>query len=77
MSAMQKTAWLLSAVVLVCSGASCGSSTVKLSGTGADLPQPLYQKWFQEYSKAHGGAQINYQGTGSGQGVQSVIDSTC
>ena len=44
---------------------------------GATFPQPLYQKWFQEYSKAHPGVQINYQGTGSGQGVQSVIDNTC
>ncbi|MGO9108370.1 MAG: phosphate ABC transporter substrate-binding protein PstS [Thermoguttaceae bacterium] len=77
MSAVQKTCWLVAAVALVCSGASCGSSTVKLSGTGATFPQPLYQKWFQEYSKAHEGVQINYQGNGSGQGVQSVIDNTC
>jgi phosphate transport system substrate-binding protein len=58
------------------SGASCGKAT-KLSGTGATFPQPLYQKWFQEYSKAHQGVQINYQGVGSGQGVQAVVDGTC
>ena len=75
MSAMQKTLWLLSAVALVCSGVSCGSST-RLSGTGATFPQPLYDKWFQDYSKAHPGVQINYQGVGSGQGVQAVIDNT-
>ena len=51
MSTLQKTTWLLSVAALVCSGVSCGSSTVKLSGTGATFPQPLYQKWFQEYSK--------------------------
>jgi phosphate transport system substrate-binding protein len=77
MSRPQKTWWVLSAAVLVCSGVSCGSHSTKLSGTGATFPQPLYQKWFQEFSKSHPGTQINYQGTGSGQGVQSVIDHTC
>jgi phosphate transport system substrate-binding protein len=73
---MQRLFWLLSSVALVCSGVSCGSSKVKLSGTGATFPQPLYQKWFQEYTKSHADVQVNYQGTGSGQGVQGVIDHT-
>ncbi len=77
MSVLRRTTWLLVSIVLVCSGVSCGpSSTVKLSGIGATFPQPLYQQWFQEYSRAHPGVQINYQGTGSGQGIQAVIDKT-
>ena len=75
MSAIQRTYWLLSAVAVVCSGVSC-SSSVKLSGTGATFPQPLYQQWFQEYCKAHRGVQINYEGVGSGQGIQAVTDNT-
>ena len=76
MSAIQKTFWLLSAVVLVCSGVSCGSSKVKLNGQGATFPEPLYNKWCQEYAKTHKGVQINYQGVGSGEGIKGVIDHT-
>ncbi len=76
MSAIQKTLWLLSAVVLVCSGVSCGSSKVKLNGQGATFPEPLYNKWCQEYAKTHKGVQINYQGVGSGEGIKGVIDHT-
>ena len=76
MSDWRKALWLVCAVALACSGVSCGSSTVKLSGTGATFPEPLYKKWFQDYTKNHEKVQINYQGTGSGQGVKNIQDRT-
>ena len=76
MSATKKTLWMIAAAALIFSGVSCGSSTVKLNGAGATFPQPLYQKWFQEYGKNHQGVQINYQGIGSGEGIKGVTDHT-
>src|SRR5258707_10986800 len=41
----------------------------KINGAGAPFPQPIYSKWFSEYSASHPGVQINYQSIGSGGGV--------
>ncbi len=54
------------------SGATSSSSTAtSLNGAGATFPQPLYQKWFQEYDKKTGVA-INYQAIGSGGGIKNI-----
>ncbi len=42
-----------------------------LTGAGATFPAPLYQKWFQEYSRQHG-VRINYQAIGSGGGIKQI-----
>jgi phosphate transport system substrate-binding protein len=44
----------------------------KLTGAGATFPEPIYEKWFSEYSAAHPGVQINYQPIGSGGGVRQM-----
>src|SRR3972149_11399145 len=46
-----------------------------LNGAGATFPQPLYTKWFDEYSRLTG-VKINYQGVGSGGGIKAVTDGT-
>jgi phosphate transport system substrate-binding protein len=46
-----------------------------LNGAGATFPAPLYQKWFDEYSKLTG-VQINYQPIGSGGGIKGLQDQT-
>jgi phosphate transport system substrate-binding protein len=51
-------------------------SEVKLYGSGASFPAPLYNKWFKQYTAAHPEVQVDYQSTGSGQGVTAVIDGT-
>lgn len=43
-----------------------------LTGAGATFPNPIYQKWFSEYSSAHQGVRINYQSVGSGAGIRQV-----
>lgn len=53
-----------------------GSAVVRLQGTGASFPQPIYQKWLSEYGKINGGAQIDYQSTGSGTGVRQIQEGT-
>jgi phosphate transport system substrate-binding protein len=47
-----------------------------LNGAGATFPNPIYQKWFTEYSSSHAGVQINYQSLGSGAGIRQVIAGT-
>jgi phosphate transport system substrate-binding protein len=51
-------------------------SQTKLTGAGATFPNPIYQKWFSEYSKAHSDIQINYQSIGSGGGIRQVSEGT-
>jgi phosphate transport system substrate-binding protein len=46
-----------------------------LNGAGATFPAPLYQKWFDQYSKL-GGVQVNYQAIGSGGGIKGLQDQT-
>ena len=50
------------------------SQQVKLTGAGATFPNPIYQKWFSEYSKLHSDVQINYQSIGSGGGIRQVSE---
>ena len=44
----------------------------KITGAGATFPNPIYSKWFSEYSASHPGVQINYQSVGSGAGIHQV-----
>jgi len=48
----------------------------KLTGAGATFPYPIYSKWFSEYSASHPGVQINYQGVGSGAGINQITAGT-
>jgi phosphate transport system substrate-binding protein len=48
----------------------------KITGAGATFPNPIYSKWFSEYSASHPGVQINYQSVGSGAGIRQVSTKT-
>ncbi len=62
----------MACALLLCVAASAQS----LNGAGATFPNPIYQKWFTEYSSAHKGVQINYQSLGSGAGIRQVVAGT-
>lgn len=48
---------------------------VEILGAGATFPQPLYTKWFDiYYTKTQGLVKVNYQGIGSGGGIQQLIE---
>jgi len=51
-----------------------GQTTI--NGAGATFPNPIYQKWFAEYHKAHPDVQFNYQSIGSGGGIRQVLAGT-
>jgi len=63
---------LMVCALLLCVTASAQS----LNGAGATFPNPIYQKWFTQYSSAHKGVQINYQSLGSGAGIRQVTAGT-
>jgi len=46
-----------------------------LTGAGATFPDPIYKKWFDEYSKKTG-VKINYQSIGSGGGIRQFTEGT-
>ena len=47
-----------------------------INGAGATFPNPIYSRWFAEYSQAHPGIHINYQSIGSGGGIRQVSEGT-
>jgi phosphate transport system substrate-binding protein len=63
---------LLAASALSVSGAFADT----INGAGATFPAPIYQKWFDEFHKAHPAVQINYQSIGSGGGIQQLTQGT-
>lgn len=46
----------------------------QLNGAGATFPNPIYSKWFAEYSASHSGVKINYQAVGSGAGIRQASE---
>jgi len=49
-------------------------AAVKLNGSGASFPFPIYSKWFKDYSKATKGVRVDYQSKGSGAGIQDFLN---
>lgn len=69
---MTRTLKLMVCALVLCVTASAQS----LNGAGATFPNPIYQKWFTQYSSAHPGVQLNYQSLGSGAGIRQVTAGT-
>jgi phosphate transport system substrate-binding protein len=55
---------------------AAGAAAETINAAGATFPAPVYQKWFEEYHKAHPDVQINYQAIGSGGGVRQLTEGT-
>jgi phosphate transport system substrate-binding protein len=49
---------------------------VKLIGSGASFPFPLYSAWFKDFSKKNNGVTVDYQAKGSGAGIQDFTNHT-
>jgi phosphate transport system substrate-binding protein len=55
---------------------SMAADIVKLKGSGASFPFPLYGRWFKEYGKVNQEVRIDYQAKGSGAGIKDFINKT-
>lgn len=65
---------IFAAAALVVVVASAGAQN--LTGAGATFPNPIYSKWFSEFTAAHPDVHINYQAVGSGAGITQVTNKT-
>lgn len=57
-------------------GTSTGQAAASLNGAGATFPKPLYIEWIGEFQAANPGVKINYQGIGSGGGIEQFTKMT-
>jgi len=55
-------------------GSTCGIGTI--SGAGSTFVQTILQEWISGYQRACPRATINYQGAGSGAGIQQLTAQT-
>ena len=62
--------------ILLAVTASVAGSAETINAAGATFPAPIYQKWFEDYRKAHPDVQINYQSVGSGAGINQLTQGT-
>ncbi|MGZ8408878.1 MAG: phosphate ABC transporter substrate-binding protein PstS [Hyphomicrobium sp.] len=49
---------------------------VRLIGSGASFPFPIYSAWFKQFSKDTAGVTVDYQAKGSGAGIQDFVNRT-
>lgn len=49
---------------------------VRLIGSGASFPFPIYSAWFKQFSKDTAGITVDYQAKGSGAGIQDFVNRT-
>jgi phosphate transport system substrate-binding protein len=49
---------------------------LRLIGSGASFPFPIYSAWFKQFSKDTPGVIVDYQAKGSGAGIQDFINHT-
>jgi phosphate transport system substrate-binding protein len=61
---------------LLAASSSWAGEAVRLRGSGASIPFPLYGLWFKEYGKAHRDVVIDYQAKGSGAGIKDFTNKT-
>jgi phosphate transport system substrate-binding protein len=77
---MRTRAYALALSALLCGILSAPSASIgqslRLTGSGASFPFPLYGQWFKDYSKARENVTIDYQAKGSGAGIRDFINKT-
>ena len=49
---------------------------VRLTGSGASFPFPLYSAWFKSFSGTSKSVSVDYQAKGSGAGIQDFLNHT-
>jgi phosphate transport system substrate-binding protein len=75
---------IAAAILLVVLAAAYGVVTqmaqnspgLRIVGSGATFPFPLYSAWFRQFGRENKGVTIDFQAKGSGAGIQDLINST-
>lgn len=63
-------------IALTVSSTAFASNKVRLTGSGASFPAPIYLSWFKNLNKTNPNLVIDYQPKGSGAGVQDFLNRT-
>ena len=74
-----KTSILLSAAFVLSGVAGfypAQAQDLRLTGSGASFPFPLYSSWFKDFSRQTQGVTVDYQAKGSGAGIQDFTNNT-
>lgn len=53
-----------------------GGGNLYMRGAGASFPKAIYEKWMSEYGKINPEARFDYQSTGSGAGINAIVNQT-
>lgn len=64
---------LIAGICLFTTAVSASFADVKMQGSGASFPFPIYSKWFKDFSKQTDGIRVDYQAKGSGAGIRDYI----
>jgi phosphate transport system substrate-binding protein len=68
---------LIAALLLPSAGPVWGAGKfVRLTGSGASFPFPIYSVWFKNFSRNHRDVIVDYQAKGSGAGIRDFINGT-
>ncbi len=63
-------------MTVVFATAALSGEQVRLTGSGASFPFPIYGTWFKNYNKVQPDILIDYQAKGSGAGIKDFINHT-
>jgi phosphate transport system substrate-binding protein len=75
-----KKSFVFASIIAVSMGiagaAPASAEELKLTGSGASFPFPIYSAWFKDFSKQSHDVTVDYQAKGSGAGIQDFINNT-
>ena len=67
---------IIVAVSFTLSTSMVWADQMRLVGSGASFPYPLYSTWFKNFGKANPDILVDYQAKGSGAGIKDFISKT-
>src|SRR5262245_62397113 len=67
---------LAAAVLVLAAAPAPAQDSLRLTGSGATFPFPIYSTWFKAFGSKNKAVTVDYQGKGSGAGIQDFINHT-
>ena len=75
-SSLMRIALAFVCLMMIATVRPASAADVRLIGSGASFPFPIYSAWFKQFSKDTPGVTVDYQAKGSGAGIQDFINRT-
>lgn len=67
---------IMSVVILGLANSAVLAEQLRLVGSGASFPYPIYSNWFKTFSKDNKDILVDYQSKGSGAGIKDFLNNT-